>query len=361
MRLADDGPRGRRACRRGAVPQTAGHPELDPSTAARVASRPAVGEDDLIAMHRLLEGWTGDVRSSSATTAAGGPGDRPGAGRPAARVRPRERGGARPDPRLLRGPLGLRPTPSRSPGTSTGTSSRASRRTSTCPTSSCTSSSRRSSRSWCAEEPQAAPAARAVSGHPDQAVLRAGLPAAAAQVRTARAPRRAERHHGPVDAAAAHRRRTLQCRPPRSLRHRRAGPLAGDELEPVPILSPAAREGRGRRRGKRRRRPATAAVMGGAPESSSIPERNPPDHCPGQHASAGGAIIDPNPARPRRHCRPTHEPTSTSSTTSARSSSAKRTSPPRSRTSAAGSARTTRAATSRSSRCSRGRCRSWRT
>ncbi len=45
-----------------------------------------------------------------------------------------------------------------------------------------------------------------------------------------------------------------------------AGPLAGDELEPVPILAPGAREGRGRRRGKRRRRPATAAVIGVAPE-----------------------------------------------------------------------------------------------
>ena len=45
------------------VLDTAAHPELDPSTAARVASRPAVGEDDLIAMHRLLDGWTGDLRT----------------------------------------------------------------------------------------------------------------------------------------------------------------------------------------------------------------------------------------------------------------------------------------------------------
>ena len=45
------------------VLDTAGHPELDPQTAARVASRPPVGEDDLLAMHRLLEGWTGDLRS----------------------------------------------------------------------------------------------------------------------------------------------------------------------------------------------------------------------------------------------------------------------------------------------------------
>ncbi|HET7829897.1 MAG TPA: hypothetical protein VFL03_10070 [Candidatus Limnocylindrales bacterium] len=42
---------------------TAAHPELDPATAARLASRPPIGEDDLLAMHRLLEGWTGDLRS----------------------------------------------------------------------------------------------------------------------------------------------------------------------------------------------------------------------------------------------------------------------------------------------------------
>ena len=45
------------------VLDTAGHPELDPHTAARLASRPPVGEDDLIAMHRFLDGWTGDLRS----------------------------------------------------------------------------------------------------------------------------------------------------------------------------------------------------------------------------------------------------------------------------------------------------------
>ena len=45
------------------VLDTAGHPELDPQTAARVASRPPVGEDDLLAMHRLLEGWSGDLRT----------------------------------------------------------------------------------------------------------------------------------------------------------------------------------------------------------------------------------------------------------------------------------------------------------
>jgi predicted RNA-binding Zn-ribbon protein involved in translation (DUF1610 family) len=45
------------------VLDTASHPELDPATAARVASRPPVSEDDLFAVHRLLEDWSGDVRS----------------------------------------------------------------------------------------------------------------------------------------------------------------------------------------------------------------------------------------------------------------------------------------------------------
>jgi hypothetical protein len=44
------------------VLDTAGHPELDPDTAARTASRPPIGEDDLFAMHRLLDGWAGDLR-----------------------------------------------------------------------------------------------------------------------------------------------------------------------------------------------------------------------------------------------------------------------------------------------------------
>src|SRR3954470_10456709 len=45
------------------VLDTASHPELDPASAARVASRPPVSEDDLFAVHRLLEGWSGDVRT----------------------------------------------------------------------------------------------------------------------------------------------------------------------------------------------------------------------------------------------------------------------------------------------------------
>jgi hypothetical protein len=45
------------------VLDTADHPELDPATAARAASRPPVGEDDLIAMHRFLAGWQGDLHA----------------------------------------------------------------------------------------------------------------------------------------------------------------------------------------------------------------------------------------------------------------------------------------------------------
>ena len=53
---------------------TAAHPEMDPATAARLASRPPIGEDDLLAMHRLLEGWTGDLRSLVARDADGAAG-----------------------------------------------------------------------------------------------------------------------------------------------------------------------------------------------------------------------------------------------------------------------------------------------
>jgi hypothetical protein len=46
-----------------AVLDTASHPELDPGTAARLASRSPISEDDLLAMHRFLDGWNGDLRS----------------------------------------------------------------------------------------------------------------------------------------------------------------------------------------------------------------------------------------------------------------------------------------------------------
>jgi predicted RNA-binding Zn-ribbon protein involved in translation (DUF1610 family) len=45
------------------VLDTAGHPELDPQTAARVASRPPLDVEDVAAMHRFLAAWTGDLRT----------------------------------------------------------------------------------------------------------------------------------------------------------------------------------------------------------------------------------------------------------------------------------------------------------
>ena len=85
---------------------------------------------------------------------------------------------------------------------------------------------------------------------------------------------------------------TGQSTPPRLVRRRAPGsarravaaspmatadaePRAGDELEAAPVLAPAAREGRGRRRGKRRRRPATAVVMDGALETGIDPGAQP--------------------------------------------------------------------------------------
>jgi hypothetical protein len=50
---------------------------------------------------------------------------------------------------------------------------------------------------------------------------------------------------------------------------------ADDVLEPVPVLEAGAREGRGRRRGKRRRRPSTVAVTGAAPEIGLDPGAQP--------------------------------------------------------------------------------------
>jgi len=42
---------------------TAGHPELDPATEARLASSPALAEADVADMHRFLDGWQGDLRT----------------------------------------------------------------------------------------------------------------------------------------------------------------------------------------------------------------------------------------------------------------------------------------------------------
>ncbi len=42
---------------------TAGHPELDPATEARLAGTPALAEADVADMHRFLDDWQGDLRS----------------------------------------------------------------------------------------------------------------------------------------------------------------------------------------------------------------------------------------------------------------------------------------------------------
>ena len=54
-----------------------------------------------------------------------------------------------------------------------------------------------------------------------------------------------------------------------------AEPLVADALEAEPGLAPTLREGRGRRRGKRRRRPATAAEAGVAPGTGLDPGAQP--------------------------------------------------------------------------------------
>jgi hypothetical protein len=46
-----------------AVLDTARHPELDPATEARLAGRPAMTEEDVVAMRRFLATWEGDLRS----------------------------------------------------------------------------------------------------------------------------------------------------------------------------------------------------------------------------------------------------------------------------------------------------------
>jgi len=53
------------------VLDTARHPELDPAAEARLAGSPPLAEDDVLAMHRFLAGWDGDLR----TLVADEPGD----------------------------------------------------------------------------------------------------------------------------------------------------------------------------------------------------------------------------------------------------------------------------------------------
>jgi hypothetical protein len=45
------------------VLDTAVHPELGPLVDARLAGRPAIGEDDVVAVARLLATWDGDLRT----------------------------------------------------------------------------------------------------------------------------------------------------------------------------------------------------------------------------------------------------------------------------------------------------------
>lgn len=47
----------------GAVLDTARHPELDPGAEARLAGRPPLAFDDVLAMRRFLATWEGDLRS----------------------------------------------------------------------------------------------------------------------------------------------------------------------------------------------------------------------------------------------------------------------------------------------------------
>jgi hypothetical protein len=45
------------------VADTTPHPELDPATEARLAGVPPLGEEDVAAMARFLDGWDGDLRT----------------------------------------------------------------------------------------------------------------------------------------------------------------------------------------------------------------------------------------------------------------------------------------------------------
>jgi hypothetical protein len=47
----------------GPIADTARHPELDPQAEARLAGVPPLGDEDVAAMARFLEGWQGDLRT----------------------------------------------------------------------------------------------------------------------------------------------------------------------------------------------------------------------------------------------------------------------------------------------------------
>ena len=163
-----------------AGPRPSAHPTIPPGGIRRRPARPGLR------------------RRASARLAADGP--RP---RRDGLVRARQRGGDGPDPRLLRGPLGVRaahlPDPLE-PRWGRGRELLARllpARARPLPRDDDAPPEARPQ-----EEPQAAPAARAVPGPHDQALLRARLPGADAQVRPAGARRRAVRHVRPGRAAA---------------------------------------------------------------------------------------------------------------------------------------------------------------
>ena len=136
------------------------------------------------------------------------------------------------------------------------------------------------------EEPQAAPPARAVPGHPDQALLRPRLPGADAQVRPARAGRRAERHARPGRPRARSRlRRPMLAEPAAATRDRvwtrtrrpaggpdacrdRGSRVARPSAVP-PTRRPTAAEARRRRR-------AGAAIEAEADERPAMRQRRRP-------------------------------------------------------------------------------------
>ena len=105
-----------------------------------------------------------------------------------------------------------------------------------------------------AQEPQAAPAARAVPGHPRQALLRQGLPRADAQVRPLRAGRVAQRARGPGRGRPRRPRRAAgrSCGRPSRSRPWPARPRA--PVADVGAESPTRRRRAPSSRGSRRRR-----------------------------------------------------------------------------------------------------------
>ena len=219
----------------------------------------------------------------------------------ATRLRARQRGRVRPDPRLLPGPLGVRAAHVPDPVEPRRRRARellarllparpgAVRRADHAP-----------AEPRAQEEPQAAPAARAVPGPSDQALLRPRLPGADAQVRPARAGR---------GAAAARPARSPRCGHGRaSMLGRRFDPAPVDRSPPQPPIDP-----RRRRSSPERTRAAARPMRPGRPAA-------------GRDGAACRSGDRAGRRRPACEERP-----STSSGTSPRSSSPRTRSRPRSR------------------------------